>query len=193
MKSIIGITGGIGSGKTFLASKLQEKFPVYYSDAQAKELMNYHTDLKNQIIETFGSKAYNKNGLDRTYLAHTVFNNQESLKKLNSIVHPAVRKHCDEWCTNQKCNIVFVEAAILFETGRYKDFRANILVTANQNERIERVIQRDKVSKSEVLARISKQAPDTDKIPLADFVFNNSKGRFDAEFKRLQAWLNQFT
>ena len=120
----IGLTGGIGSGKTTIAQWFQEKgIPVYNSDFEAKKLMNENEDLIQQLIELFGDETYKNGEYNRSYVASKVFNDKELLNQLNAVVHPAVFKHFDEWLDNQNSSFVVKEAAILFESGSYKDCR----------------------------------------------------------------------
>jgi dephospho-CoA kinase len=186
---VIGLTGGIGAGKSYLAEKLIEKYPVYNSDYWAKILINQDFELKKAIQLNFGLQSYNKDGLDREYLAQVVFNNPKQLSKLNSIVHPAVRRHCDKWCSENQADFVFVEAAILFETGRYKDFDYNILVTASEETRIKRIQERDGLKPTEIKKRFANQWSFEKKKDLADFVFFNENTSFKSELERLYLWL----
>ena len=173
-KQIIGITGGIGSGKSVVANILISMgYPVYNSDARAKLLINSEPDLVQNIKNTFGD-VYNSEGLDRRKLANVVFNQPEKLAVLNSLVHPAVGKDFSSWVSKQQNPIVFKEAAILFETGIYKSLNKIILVTCPLNKRIERVMQRDGVSKIEVENRMKNQWEDEKKMKLADFIIYNS-------------------
>ncbi len=172
---IIGITGGIGSGKSVVAKVLISMgYPVYNSDIEAKELINSNTELINQIKKEFGEDIYSSEGLDRKKMASVVFSNPNKLAKLNSLVHPAVGKNFDNWVNKQKTKLVFKEAAILFEIGIYKSLDATILVTAPIEKRISRVMQRDSVKAEEVENRMKNQWNDEEKIKLADFVIDNS-------------------
>jgi dephospho-CoA kinase len=170
----IGLTGGIGSGKSYVA-KIFESFhiPVYYSDDRAKWLMNHSQTIKSRIIDLIGTESYTENGLNRDYLSSLVFNSPELLKQVNAIVHPVVRNDFNTWAKRQETKFILQEAAILFETGAYKQFDKMILVTAPLNLRISRVMQRDNVSEEEVTRRICNQWPDEKKIPLANIIINN--------------------
>lgn len=173
---VIGLTGGIGSGKSFVAKEFEKHgFPVYYADDEAKKLM--HTDpVKSSIIKQFGYEVYDPYGnLNRGLLSRLVFQDQEKLAALNQIVHPAVARHFEEWVkNNSQAAIVIKEAAILFETGSNQSCDIVILIVAPENVRIQRVTARDGVSEEEVRARMSKQWSDKKKIPLADFVIENT-------------------
>lgn len=174
----IGITGGIGSGKSTVC-KLFENFqiPVYYADDRAKWLMNNQASLKESLCATFGEAVYDQAGrLDRTYLANIVFNDKAKLDQLNSIVHPAVFEDGVQWQAEQQAKGVpytLKEAALLFETGSYKTLDKIIVVTAPEELRIKRVMQRDNTTKEAVLARMGKQMPQAEKEAKADFLVTN--------------------
>lgn len=171
----VAITGGIGTGKTTV-SKLFEQLniPVYYSDDRAKTLMNEDERIKFALIKEFGQEVYIDGLLNRPYLAQIVFNNKKRLSILNSIVHPLVEEDYIKWHNNQQ-NVPYTlkESAILFESGLHKHIDKVIVVTAPLEIRIERVMQRDKATKNEVLARINKQIPQEEKDKLADFLIEN--------------------
>jgi dephospho-CoA kinase len=173
---IIGLTGGIGSGKTTVAKFIEDcGFPVYYSDDRAKDIVNDNDDLKAKIKELLGSKAYNENGLyDRKYVAEKVFNNNDLLHELNEIIHPAVRIDFEDWVKKQTKYLVFKETAILFELKLNKQCYKSILVTAEDNIRAKRVMDRDGKTYREVQAIMEKQMPEKDKIKLADCIIHNN-------------------
>jgi dephospho-CoA kinase len=175
----VGITGGIGSGKTSVCAFFERLgIPVYYADERAKWLMANNIDLKAQITNAFGAEAYQNGALNRPFLAKTVFNNQEQLQKLNSLVHPAVWADTAAWMQAQSKNpYILYEAAILFESGSYKMLDKVITVYAPKNLRIERVMARDKVSKEEVELRMSKQMPDEEKMAKSDYIIYNDGSR----------------
>lgn len=170
---IIGLTGGIGSGKsTFLSWFSDQGIPIFESDKVAKELLN--TSLKPLIRQQFGNKLYKKGHLDTQALASLVFENNSLLKKLNTIVHPAVADAFELFIkTNNQARLVVKEAAILFETGAYKRCDFTILICAPKEARIARVMQRDSVSREAVLNRMRKQWLDSKKRPLADAIIEN--------------------
>ncbi|MCB9202980.1 MAG: dephospho-CoA kinase [Flavobacteriales bacterium] len=174
--NVIGITGGIGSGKSLVSQILREKgFSVYDSDKQAKLLMNTNQELISQIKNHFGSSVYKDGNLDRKLLAKMVFSDSELLQKLNALVHPEVDKDFNSWKdkNNQK-PIIFKESAILYESGTFKKCNAVLLVTADKELRILRTIQRDQTTREQVLMRMQNQWREERKIELADFVlFNN--------------------
>lgn len=175
----VGITGGIGSGKTYISKMFaQMGVPVYYADDRAKFLMQNDATVIQQIISTFGEKAYVDNELNRAYLAQIVFQDKALLQELNNIVHPAVERDYNAWCElNEDYAYTIKEAALLFETEGYKKLDKLILVHADEDQRILRVMQRDKVSKEQVQARIKNQMSDLDKMELANFTINNDGNR----------------
>lgn len=172
---IVGITGGIGSGKTSVLRKFEAiGVPVYIADERAKQLM--HTEgIKEKIILLFGQEAYTSQGLlNRTYLADKVFANSSRLKELNAIVHPAVREDFLNWVKKQNCEYVIYESALIFEHHQEANFDVIILVTAPLEQRIQRVIKRNKISREEVLKRINNQLPDEEKAIKSNIVINNA-------------------
>jgi dephospho-CoA kinase len=190
---IIGLTGGIGSGKTTVAKKLQSLgIHVYYADEEAKKLMN-QPEIAKQIQEIFGTDVYDNGVLQRQILAKRVFSDQENLSKLNAIVHPVVANDFREWVNSHSSSeYVVKEAAILFETGGHKNCDYTILVTAPEEVRIQRVMKRDNVSKEQVVDRIKNQWSDDVKRELADFVFvNDSKESLKDSFTELLVFLNK--
>ncbi len=170
----VGLTGGIGSGKSTVGRFFTNYgIPVYSADIRAKELM-HHPMVMRAVKELLGIKAYSNEGiLDRKYVADIVFEDAELLKKLNTIVHPKVAEDFRVWAKAQTAPYVIKEAAILFENGQYNACDYTILVTAPQKERVARVMQRDDSTDKEVLSRMDKQWPDEKKIPLADFIIPN--------------------
>lgn len=185
---IIGLTGGIGSGKSKVATYLESHgFPVYTADDTAKALMQNSTDLKKKIIALFGDKAYVDGQLNRSYIAERAFNDSRVLAQLNALVHPAVAKDFDQWKERQNVPYVIKEAAILFETGGAAQCDILLLITAPETLRLERVMQRDGIEKDAVKARMAKQWSDKKKIPLADKVIENITWK-DTE-DQLQTWI----
>lgn len=170
----VGLTGGIGSGKTTVARMFKNLgIPIYIADDEAKKLM-HSNKIKKNIIALFGEKAYQENQLNRTYIASKVFKDKRLLDELNQIVHPEVAKHFKNWLKKQKAPYVIKEAAILFENGSYKQCDKTILVISNKQKRIERVVKRDLSTTKKVLDVIENQWPDEKKITLADFVLENN-------------------
>lgn len=172
----IAITGGIGSGKSTVCKVFEQLgFPVFYSDVEAKNILTENELVKSQIIDLLGEEAYQNNELNRTYISGKIFNDISLKEKMNSIVHPSVRLAFENWATTQKSKIVFNEAAILFETGAYKNFNSTILVTSPESLKIKRIIARDNCTEQEARLRIKNQWADEEKIKLADFVINNDE------------------
>jgi dephospho-CoA kinase len=173
----VGITGGIGSGKTTICKIFEILgIPVFYADDVSKTIMVDDLELKSQIINFFGSEAYFSDGsLNRKYISDIVFKDDLKLKKLNSLVHPAVRNAYERWASSQKSPYVLKEAALMFESKSYLDNNLNVLVSCPLDLRIERVISRDKTTKEKVLDRISKQMPEEEKEKLADFKIINDE------------------
>jgi len=168
----VGLTGGIGSGKTTVA-KLFELFnvPVYYADLRARRLTNSHPEIIRQVKNLFGSDIYIQGCLDREKVAGAVFSDRELLGKLSSIIHPIVKSDFDAWCSeHSKSPLIVQEAAILFENGSYHLFDKMILVTAPVELRVQRVVQRDQVGRDAILDRMKNQWDDKQKEQLADYV-----------------------
>ena len=174
MTKIIGLTGGIGSGKTTVANHFMTAgIPVYIADDEARKLMQSPEILEN-IKKIFGSSIFENEVLNRQKLAEIVFDDPEKLKLLNAIIHPAVKKHFGNWILNHKNSpFVIYEAAILFESGSYKDCDKIITVIAPLETRIQRVIDRDKTTRKDVLKRINMQWNDAQRIEKSDFVIEN--------------------
>lgn len=173
----IGITGGIGSGKSTV-SKIFELLgvPVYYADDRAKDIMVRDQILVAQLKEHFGPETYDANGaLNRKYLGNIVFNDKEKLQLLNSLVHPATIRDSDQWASEQKTPYVLKEAALLFESESFHHLDRVIGVYAPQPLRIQRVMKRDNVTREEVLARIQKQIDERIKMKLSDYVIYNDE------------------
>jgi len=174
MIKTIGIAGGIGSGKSFVCEIIQKiGFPVYNSDFESKKIVETDSEIKEALNTLFDFDLFRNGTLDKAFLAEQLFSSDEIRLNVNAIIHPKVRSYFDSWAEIQNTTLVFNEAAILFETGSYKSFDKMILVTAPLDLRIQRVMERDAVSKEEVERRISKQWTDAQKIPLADFVIEN--------------------
>ncbi len=187
---IIGLTGGIGSGKTTVANYMQSKgIPVYISDVEAKRVMDF-PEIISKIVKEFGIDVIGTNNLlDREKLAAIVFNNPDQLKKLNAIVHPAVKEHFDNWVlSNKNQSIIVKETAILFESGSYKDCDVIISVVAPLETRISRVIKRDTTTREKILQRINNQLSDEERIERSNYVINNEN--FDNTKQKVDEILN---
>ncbi len=172
----IGLTGGIGSGKTTVAQVFEQLgISVYSSDDRAKSIMVSDKRLRGEIISVFGIESYIEGKLNRAYIAAKVFSSQSELAKLNAIVHPALKRDFDLWCKKQKSTYILKEAAILFESNAYLGLDKVVLVTAPKELRISRVLKRDLSTKEEVLSRMDKQWSDTQKRDLSDFEIVNDE------------------
>lgn len=175
----LGLTGGIGSGKTLVCNILEKLgVPVYFADTAARELMAVDSELKAGIIRMFGKEAYGKDGLNRRYLAEAVFGNPERLSLLNELVHPAVRRDFTQWIEEQEeAPYVVEEAAILFESGASTLMDLSVLVYAPEELRITRVMKRDGIGREEVMKRMGHQMSEERKMELADHVLFNDGSR----------------
>lgn len=172
----VGITGGIGSGKTTVTKMFAEKgIPIYNADLRAKHLMTFDKLLKSQIIEAFGKEVYHRNGrLNRKVLASIIFNDKSKLALINSLVHPAVARDGVAWFNAQKSFYAIKEAALMIESGSHRELDILIVVTADIEERIKRVQRRDKASVQEVEARVNNQLSDVERLVHADYVIDNN-------------------
>ena len=171
----VGLTGGIGSGKTTVAKVFETLgIPVYYADDKTKYLMNSNPELKASIIQHFGNDSYKDGELDRKYLASIVFNNKEKLELLNSLTHPVTIRDAEEWMSQQTTPYIIKEAALLFESGAAEKLDYVIGVYAPQHIRVKRVMDRDNLPVEEVMKRISRQIDEEMKMKLCDFVITNN-------------------
>ncbi|ATA75756.1 dephospho-CoA kinase [Capnocytophaga sp. H2931] len=171
---VVGLTGGIGSGKTTITRMFQDLgIPVYISDIEAQKVIETDPVIKRRIIEEFGELAYIDGKYNRRYIADIVFNDKHKLQNLNNIVHPALALHFQRWKDMQKSLYIIKEAAILFESGAYKQCDYIITVTAPEQERIRRVVERDQVTEKLVRERMRNQWTDEERIKLSDEVVDN--------------------
>ncbi len=173
----VGLTGGIGSGKTLVCNVLEKLgVPVYYADSAARRLMNSNTDLINKIVGMFGKEAYKEESINRLYLAEQVFGNPQKLSDLNSVVHPVVREDYNSWAISQKdAAYVVEEAAILFESGANRFMDEIVWVYAPDTLRIKRVMERDGVDEKSVRRRMKYQMDDEERKGLADYIIHNDE------------------
>jgi dephospho-CoA kinase len=177
----IGITGNIGSGKSLVSSVFESlRWPVFNSDLEAKAIMTNDSQVISKIKEIIGENAYFPNGdLNRKAIAEIIFSNPEIRENINHIVHPAVEEYFQRWCLekiNQK--VICKESALLFETGNFKKMDENILVTADLEKRIKRVMSRDRANREQVLNRINAQWKEEEKCLLADYVIVNNDKKY---------------
>lgn len=172
----VGLTGGIGSGKTTVAGVFETLgIPVYYADDKTKHLMNTNEELKTLIIHHFGTESYKNDVLDRKWLASIVFNNKEKLELLNSLTHPITIRDAEDWMSQQSTTYIIKEAALLFESGAAEQLDYIIGVYAPQSVRVKRVMDRDKLPAEDVIKRISRQINEEMKMKLCDFVITNNE------------------
>ncbi len=172
----VGITGGIGSGKTTICKFFEVMgLPVFIADTEARKIMESSPVVRSKLILSFGKEIYlPDHALDRKKLAAMVFNSPLLLEKINSIVHPEVHRHFQEWYNRQDAPYIVYEAAILFESGFYRQMDFNILVTAPEEERIKRILLRENTTEKDVKSRMAKQWKDEEKKKLANFVIVNN-------------------
>lgn len=175
----IGITGGIGTGKSTVCRIFELlNVSIYYSDDRAKELMNTNSNIRKAIIEQFGNDSYKEQVLDRNYLAKKVFQNKENIHKINQIVHPVVAQDFEKWCNEQKGAYILKETALMFETNAHLQMNQIICVTAPLELRIARTLNRDAYrTKSDVLKIIEKQLSEEEKIRRSDYVISNDNSQ----------------
>jgi dephospho-CoA kinase len=172
----IGLTGGIGSGKSTVAKIFGVLgIPVYYADDATKQIMNTDPQLKAAVIKNFGERTYQGGQLDRAYLASIVFADKQKLDVLNSITHPATIRDANRWILEQTSPYIIKEAALLFESGANKYLDLTIGVYAPEELRIQRVMQRDQTSRAEIVQRMSRQMNEDAKMKLCDFVVINDE------------------
>jgi dephospho-CoA kinase len=172
----VGITGGIGSGKSTVAKVFEVLgIPVYYADDAARRIMNDDEQVRQQIIQHFGPSAYKNNQLDRAYIGGQVFNNKEKLELMNSLVHPATIRDSENWMALQTTSYAIKEAAIIFESGTQDQYDYIIGVSAPGALRILRAMKRDGSTREQVLARMGKQIQEVIKMRLCDFVIYNDE------------------
>jgi dephospho-CoA kinase len=175
----IGLTGGIGSGKSTVAKIFEVLgIPIYYADDAAKRLMNEDENLKQEITKNFGPDSYLNGQLNRAYISSIVFNNKEKIELLNSLTHPAVMHDSEKWMNEQTGSYSIREAALIFESGINKHLDYVIGVSSPEALRIERTMKRDHVSKEEVQKRMKNQMDEDEKIKLCDFVIYNDEEQF---------------
>lgn len=185
----IGITGGIGSGKTVISTLLElMDIPVYIADEESKALTDKSPTIREKLIHLFGSSIYTPKGLNKKLLASHIFNNQEYLKQVNAIIHPEVNQHFLEWSSKLPNNICAIESAILFESGFDKIVDISLMVYAPMELRIERVMKRGVATREEIINRIQSQLSDDIKKEKADYIILNDDKH--ALIPQLQTFLN---
>ncbi|WP_370476694.1 dephospho-CoA kinase [Tamlana flava] len=171
---IVGLTGGIGSGKTTVAQQFKKLgIPFYIADKEAKKLMNKSKMIKRKLVELLGEEAYLDGKLNRPFIASIIFKNKDILEKMNAIVHPRVAKHFKKWLLKQEAPYVIKEVAILFENGGHKDCDYVITVVAPKELRIKRLLERDDTSKEKIEAIMKNQWSDDEKAKLSHYIIDN--------------------
>jgi dephospho-CoA kinase len=174
-KMKIGVTGGIGSGKTTVSRVFSSLgIPVFASDDEARKIMESNTSVIEKVNSIAGRDIYKGGNLNRLELAELIFNDRNLLEEINHVVHPVVRSNFDTWQRSQEADYVILETAILFESGSYKTVDRIITVIAPFEERIERVISRNKLTREQIMERISNQSDDELKVARSDFIIDNS-------------------
>ena len=174
----VGLTGGIGSGKTTVAKVFEVLgIAVYYADDAAKRLMNSDERLRESIIAAFGAQSYRNNQLDRGYLASQVFGDKKKLEQLNALTHPATISDANEWMQQQSSPYIIKEAALIFESGSNLHLDKVIGVSSPVEMRINRVMERDHIPREDVLARINRQMNEEEKLSRCDFIIYNDERR----------------
>lgn len=184
---VVGLTGGIGSGKTTVA-KLFERLdiPIYIADIEAKLLMNNSKAIKHKLVSLFGEDAYLNDELNKPFIADKIFNNKTYLDQMNAIVHPEVGAHFKRWLKQQTSPYVIKEVAIIFELQQQSQFDLIISVIANKELRLQRVLNRDNSSEEKVLAIMKNQMDDVDKVKRSDFVIlNNDKSTLENQVQKI--------
>lgn len=172
---IVGLTGGIGSGKSTVA-KLFNKLgvPIYFADLEAKKIMNSSKSIKKKLKQLFGEKAYVNGDLNRSFLGDKIFNDKDLLNKMNTLVHPKVQAHFKKWLIKQNAPYIIKEVAILFENDSYLDCDFVITVVAPKKDRILRVMKRDNSTLDKVIAVMNNQWSDEERVKLSHFVISNN-------------------
>ncbi len=175
----VGVTGGIGSGKS-LVCKIFSKLdiPVYDADTEAKKIIAEDPGIRKELTKEFGERTFRNSGLDRKYLADRIFSDSGARSYVNGLVHPKVREDFRQWLKKQAGPYVVEEAALLFESGAWKEMDLNILVMASEETRIARIIKRDGISRREVLARLASQIDPGEAVKLADIRIQNDENKF---------------
>lgn len=185
----IGITGGMGAGKSVISEMMRcLGIPVYDADIASKKILNSNTKVKTQLIELLGEEIFSNGQLNRPMMAQLIFNNNELLLKTNAIIHPAVFNDFIAWSEAQNKEVVACETAILFESGMVSYFDSILMVSAPLEIRIERCIKRNNFTREQVLERIAKQMDESKKIELSDFVIDNDNRK--ALYPQLKNFLN---
>ncbi|SDB43410.1 dephospho-CoA kinase [Flavobacteriaceae bacterium MAR_2010_188] len=190
---IVGLTGGIGSGKTTISDMFKKLgVPIYIADTEAKRLMNKSKTIRTKLIKLFGAEAYNDHGLNREFIASKIFNDKNLLEEINHIVHPEVAEHFSKWIKNQDAPYVIKEAAIIFENDMQNQFDFIITVVADKEARIERLLKRENISRERILSVMANQMSDDEKTDKSDFtIINNDLKRAEKSVLKIHKSLLQ--
>ncbi|MEZ4802869.1 MAG: dephospho-CoA kinase [Gelidibacter sp.] len=173
---VVGLTGGIGSGKTTVARFFSQLgIPIYIADVEAKRLMNTSKTIKRQLMNVFGSEAYVDGKLNRPFIASRIFSDVALLNQMNAIVHPKVERDFKRWLSKQDSPYVIKEAAIIFEHGKQSEYDFIITVTARVEDKISRILKRDNTSEKKIMDIINNQMSDEQKIKKSDYVIVNER------------------
>jgi len=173
--TVVGLTGGIGSGKTTVAKAFNAfGIPIYIADDEAKRLMNRSKVIRRNLIALFGEQAYKDDELNRPFIASVIYSDKDYLSKMNAIVHPKVAKHFLRWLNKQNAPYVLKESAILFETNSYNKCDFIVLVIASKELKIKRLLKRDKTTKEKIQAIMDNQLNDDEKAKRSDFIIRNT-------------------
>lgn len=191
----IGITGGIGSGKSYVCQQLFGKgYPVYSCDNEAKRLMQENMEIRRQLTELFGKEAYIEGKLNRTAIAQYLFQNKDNAEKINHIVHPAVRADMESWYKSQRPTLCFVESAILFEAGFDSAVDVTVIVYADDEVRLQRAMKRDNANSQTIQRRMAQQLPQEEVCRRADYTLhNNPADDIDAEINKMLKFIEHRT
>ncbi|MFC2116006.1 dephospho-CoA kinase [Bacteroidota bacterium] len=175
----VGVTGGIGSGKSIVCSIFRNlDIPVYEADNEARRIMTEDADIREGLIDNFGKNIFQDNTLDREYLGDRIFSDSEARLLVNKLVHPKVREDFNRWSLEQEGPYVIEEAALLFESGAWKEMNFNILVIAREELRISRIMKRDGMERGDVLTRLASQIDPEEAVKLADMMIHNNETEF---------------
>lgn len=175
----VGVTGGIGSGKSIVCSVFRNLgIKVYEADTEARRIIAEDPDIQKELLRNFGKRIFNDNGLDRKYLANRIFSDSGARLLVNKMVHPKVREDFKGWVLEQEGPYVIEEAALLFESGAWKEMDLNILVLAREEIRVMRIMKRDGLKRQDVLARLASQIDPEEAAKLADLTIRNDENEF---------------
>lgn len=188
---VVGLTGGIGSGKSTVAEYFRQRgIPIYIADDEAKALMNRSKVIKHKLTSLLGESAYLEGQLNRPYIARKVFKDKQLLQQINAIVHPKVASHFKRWLSRQKAPYIIKEAAIIFENNLEDQYDKIITIVTPLEERIERIMKRDGSTRDKILAIVANQLPDEEKIEKSDFVvYNHNLTEVEQQVERIHQML----